>query len=97
MPGIRFLTHEDLDRVAVVYEQAARSGSVVAPPGLAPAIGRLFLDAPYEGGECPALVHEDVDVAMLGEDLVRQGLRGGGVSGGAGPGDRARAECAGRW
>jgi hypothetical protein len=88
MPVIRPLRVEDLERVAVVYEQAARSGSSIPAPGLAPAIGRLFLDAPHDGAECPALVHEDVNgridafmgvivrKARVGDELLRIGVSG---------------------
>jgi hypothetical protein len=88
MPEIRPLRVEDLERVAAVYEQAARSGSITPAPGLASAIGRLFLDAPYEGPDCPALVHEDVDRRIdafmgvivrrvrFGDELLRIGVSG---------------------
>jgi hypothetical protein len=87
MPGIRTLREDDLERVAVVYEQAARSGRM-PPPGLAAAMGRIFLDAPHGDGDCPSLVHEDangrVDAFMgvlvrrmrLGEEALRIGVAG---------------------
>ena len=61
MAGIRPLREEDLERVAAIYEQGWRSGRTTPPAGLARAIGRIFLEAPHAGSDCPALVHEDVE------------------------------------
>lgn len=66
MSSIRPLERGDLDGVAALYEQMARSGSRTPPAGLADYIGGVALDQPWADEEIPALVAEGADGAIVG-------------------------------
>ena len=63
---IRPLAREDLEQVARLYEVVARSGSTVAPPGLAAHFEETLLDHPWADPEIPSLVHDDGEGRVLG-------------------------------
>jgi GNAT superfamily N-acetyltransferase len=57
---------DDLDDVARLYEQVMRSGSGVAPPGLAENLRRTVLEHPWVDPEIPSLVYEDAQGRITG-------------------------------
>jgi hypothetical protein len=56
---IRALRREDIPQVADLYELVTRSGSAVAPPGLAGYFERILLGHPWVDPEIPSLVYLD--------------------------------------
>lgn len=66
MSTIRPLQQGDLTAVANLYEQVMRSGSRHAPPGLAPAFARTFIDHPWTDSDIPSLVYEDGGGSIVG-------------------------------
>jgi hypothetical protein len=63
---IRPFERDDAEEVAALYELVMRSGSSVAPPGLAPYFERMFLDQPWADPEIPSLVHLDANGRIVG-------------------------------
>lgn len=66
MSPIRPLRRSDLPAVADLYEQVLRSGSLRAPPGLAPAFARTLLDHPGADPDIPSLVYSDDSGSIVG-------------------------------
>jgi hypothetical protein len=63
---IRPFERGDLDAVARLFEQVARSGAGSPPPGLAGEFERTVLDHPWADPELPSLVYEDGDSGVVG-------------------------------
>jgi hypothetical protein len=63
---IRPLERNDLPQVASLYEAVSRSGSGLAPQGLAGYFERTLLDHPWADPEIPSLVYLDDDGAVKG-------------------------------
>lgn len=66
MTQIRPARIDDLDDVARLYEQVMRSGSRVAPPGLAEHFRRNLLEHPWADPEIPSLVYENAQGRIAG-------------------------------
>ncbi|HYD70265.1 hypothetical protein [Azospirillum sp.] len=66
MTNVRPFTYGDAPAVATLYERVMRSRTDDAPPLLAPALVRYFLDHPWADPEIPALVCEGKGGRILG-------------------------------
>ena len=66
MSAIRPLEPGDLEAVARLYEQVARSGGRSPPPELAAEFERTTLDHPWADPELPSLVYEDQGKGIVG-------------------------------
>ena len=66
MGDIRPLERADLEQVTSLYEHVARSGSRIAPPGMAGYFAETFFDHPWADPEIPSLVYAEADGRITG-------------------------------
>ncbi len=66
MGEIRPLERDDLEQVASLYEQVARSGSRTPPPRMEEYFEETFFDHPWADPEIPSLVYAEPDGRITG-------------------------------